>query len=126
MVIKFAAVPKSQFLDSDVTIAASMFKNVFGESAATKALPALVAISALGHLLGIAFTVRMLLLPLSPNLLNPKYRSSRDPGTRQRWHLPLPKHYHAEPAFPHSHSRAVCPPSGNNYFYLRTAGRGSI
>lgn len=58
---KFAAVPKEQFLHSEVTIAASMFKNIFGDSAATTALPALVAISALGHLLGIAFTVRTFL-----------------------------------------------------------------
>ncbi|KAL4782555.1 amino acid transporter [Aspergillus varians] len=53
----FSAVPKEEFIHSDTTIAASMFKNIFGESAAVKALPALVAISALGHLLGIAFTV---------------------------------------------------------------------
>lgn len=126
MVTKFAAVPKDQFLHSDVTIAAYMFNNIFGESAATKALPALVAISALGHLLGIAFTVRMLLPLRSPILPNAKSRSSRDPGTRQRWHRPLPKRCHAEPAVPHPHSRAVCPPSGNNYFHLRTAGRGGI
>lgn len=46
-------------MDSDLTIAASLFKNVFGHSAAVKALPALVAISAIGHLLGVAFTVCM-------------------------------------------------------------------
>jgi hypothetical protein len=55
---QFAAVPKEEFISSKITIAASLFENVFGHSAATKALPALVAISALGHLLGIAFTVR--------------------------------------------------------------------
>jgi hypothetical protein len=55
---QFAAVPKQEFISSKITIAASLFQNVFGHSAATKALPALVAISALGHLLGIAFTVR--------------------------------------------------------------------
>ncbi|RJE25471.1 Amino acid permease [Aspergillus sclerotialis] len=54
----FAAVPKAEFLHSDVTIAASMFKNIFGDSAAITALPVLVAISALGHLLGVAFTVQ--------------------------------------------------------------------
>lgn len=54
----FAAVSKDDFLHSDITIAATLFRNVFGESAATRVLPALVAISAIGHLLGIAYTVR--------------------------------------------------------------------
>ncbi|KAJ5852530.1 uncharacterized protein N7529_011915 [Penicillium soppii] len=53
----FAGVSREEFKASDLTIAASLFKNVFGESAASKALPALVALSAIGHLLGIAFTV---------------------------------------------------------------------
>lgn len=54
----FAAVSKEDFLNSDITIAATLFRNVFGESAGTRALPALVAISAVGHLLGIAYTIR--------------------------------------------------------------------
>ncbi|KAF7520282.1 hypothetical protein G7054_g12828 [Neopestalotiopsis clavispora] len=53
----FAAVPKEAFIQSDVTVAATLFNNVFGKSAGTRALPALVALSALGHLLGIAYTV---------------------------------------------------------------------
>ncbi|KAJ5682387.1 hypothetical protein N7462_005552 [Penicillium macrosclerotiorum] len=52
----FAGVPREEFLSSDLTIAASLFNNVFGHSAAVKALPALVAISAIGHLLSVAFT----------------------------------------------------------------------
>ncbi|GLI73961.1 hypothetical protein PoHVEF18_002193 [Penicillium ochrochloron] len=54
-----AGVSRAEFLSSGLTIAASLFNNVFGHSAAVKALPALVAISAIGHLLGVAFTVRM-------------------------------------------------------------------
>ncbi|GAB1216947.1 hypothetical protein ATERTT37_006168 [Aspergillus terreus] len=68
---KFAAVPKEQFLHSEVTIAASMFKNIFGDSAATTALPALVAISALGHLLGIAFTVPRVIQELGKDDIAP-------------------------------------------------------
>lgn len=54
---QFAGVSREDFLSSDLTIAASLFNNVFGQSAAVKALPALVAISAIGHLLSVAFTV---------------------------------------------------------------------
>jgi len=54
---QFAGVSREDFLSSDLTIAASLFNNVFGQSAAAKALPALVAISAIGHLLSVAFTV---------------------------------------------------------------------
>ncbi|TDZ39286.1 High-affinity methionine permease [Colletotrichum spinosum] len=61
----FAAVPKEDFIAAKVTVAATLFKNVFGESAGTKALPALVALSALGHLLGVAFTVPRLLQELA-------------------------------------------------------------
>jgi hypothetical protein len=55
---QFSGVSREEFENSDLTIAASLFKNVFGESAGAKVLPALVAISAVGHLLGVAFTVR--------------------------------------------------------------------
>lgn len=55
----FAGVSREEFKHSNLTIAASLFNNVFGHSAAVKALPALVAISAIGHLLGVAFTVCM-------------------------------------------------------------------
>lgn len=57
----FAGVSREEFESSNLTIAASLFNNVFGESAAVKVLPALVATSAIGHLLGIAYTVRMYL-----------------------------------------------------------------
>ncbi|KAF4975939.1 hypothetical protein FZEAL_7333 [Fusarium zealandicum] len=53
----FAAVSKEEFRNAEVTVAATLFRNIFGDTAAVKALPALVALSALGHLLGIAFTV---------------------------------------------------------------------
>ncbi|KAI8306375.1 High-affinity methionine permease [Colletotrichum sp. SAR11_240] len=55
----FAAVPKEAFIAAKVTVAATLFENVFGPSAGAKALPALVALSALGHLLGVAFTIRI-------------------------------------------------------------------
>ncbi|KAK7433025.1 hypothetical protein QQZ08_000498 [Neonectria magnoliae] len=61
----FAAVSKEEFLEAKVTVAATLFKNLFGESAGTKALPALVALSALGHLLGVAFTVPRILQELA-------------------------------------------------------------
>ncbi|RAO65857.1 uncharacterized protein BHQ10_001869 [Talaromyces amestolkiae] len=70
-VITFAAVPKEDFISSKITIAASLFRNVFGDSAATKALPALVAISALGHLLGIAFTVPRVIQELAKDGVTP-------------------------------------------------------
>ncbi|KAL2213206.1 amino acid transporter [Sarocladium strictum] len=57
----FAAVSKEQFLTSEVTVAATLFQNVFGPSAGTKVLPVLVALSALGHLLGVAFTIPRLI-----------------------------------------------------------------
>lgn len=55
---QFAAVPKGEFKTAKVTVAASLFKNIFGDKAGAQALPVLVALSALGHLLGVAFTVR--------------------------------------------------------------------
>ncbi|KAB8229493.1 amino acid/polyamine transporter I [Aspergillus alliaceus] len=67
----FAAVPKEEFTNSNITIAASLFKNVFGDSAGSKALPALVAISAIGHLLGIAYTVPRVLQELAKDGITP-------------------------------------------------------
>lgn len=61
----FAACSKEQFRTSSITIAATMFGNVFGDTAATKALPALVSISALGHLIGIAKTVPVVIQELA-------------------------------------------------------------
>ncbi|KAJ5728998.1 uncharacterized protein N7483_003506 [Penicillium malachiteum] len=51
----FAGVSREDFLGSNITIAATLFRNVYGESAAVKALPVLVALSAIGHLLSVAF-----------------------------------------------------------------------
>ncbi|GAB1194243.1 hypothetical protein APSETT444_003487 [Aspergillus pseudonomiae] len=68
---QFAAVPTEEFTHSNITIAASLFRNVFGNSAATKALPALVAISAVGHLLGIAYTVPRVLQELAKDGITP-------------------------------------------------------
>ncbi|KAF6836445.1 amino acid transporter [Colletotrichum plurivorum] len=61
----FAAVPKEAFIAAKVTVAATLFENVFGPSAGAKALPALVALSALGHLLGVAFTIPRVLQELA-------------------------------------------------------------
>ncbi|RAL65394.1 hypothetical protein DID88_000962 [Monilinia fructigena] len=61
----FAGVSKAEMTAAKVTVAASLFKNIFGESAGTKALPVLVALSALGHLLGVAFTVPRLIQELA-------------------------------------------------------------
>ncbi|RDW56405.1 hypothetical protein BP6252_14166 [Coleophoma cylindrospora] len=62
---KFAGVPKNTFKAAKVTVAASLVENVFGKSAGAKALPILVALSALGHLLGVAFTVPRILQELA-------------------------------------------------------------
>ncbi|KAJ5091616.1 hypothetical protein NUU61_006486 [Penicillium alfredii] len=67
----FAGVSREDFKKSDLTIAASLFQNVFGESAAAKVLPALVAISAIGHLLGIAFTVPRVIQELAKDGVMP-------------------------------------------------------
>ncbi|KAJ5224731.1 uncharacterized protein N7469_008234 [Penicillium citrinum] len=67
----FAGVSREDFLSSDLTIAASLFNNVFGQSAAVKALPALVAISAIGHLLSVAFTVSRVLQELAKDGVTP-------------------------------------------------------
>ncbi|KAF4950322.1 hypothetical protein FSARC_13240 [Fusarium sarcochroum] len=61
----FAAVSKEDFLEAKVTVAATLFQNMFGNTAAVKALPSLVALSALGHLLGIAFTVPRIIQELA-------------------------------------------------------------
>ena len=61
----FAGVTKEQFKTSSVTVAASLFTNVFGDTAGTKALPALVSLSALGHLIGIAKTVPVVIQELA-------------------------------------------------------------
>ncbi|KZF19186.1 methionine permease [Xylona heveae TC161] len=67
----FAGVPRKEFIASDLTIAATLFRNVFGQTAASKALPALVAISAIGHLLGIAYTVPRVIQELAKDGITP-------------------------------------------------------
>ncbi|KAJ5204483.1 uncharacterized protein N7498_005362 [Penicillium cinerascens] len=67
----FAGVSRDEFLGSDLTIAASLFKNVFGQSAAVKALPALVAISGIGNLLSGAFTVSRVIQELAKDGITP-------------------------------------------------------
>ena len=64
----FAAIPRDQLLSSGMTIAGRFFLNVknyafnsvdlqvFGDNSATHALPALIAVSALGNVIAVVFT----------------------------------------------------------------------
>lgn len=138
----FAAVTKEQMLASKVTIAATLFKNMFGDSAGTKALPALVSLSALGHLLGIAFTVRTYLFcflccyrsvitffflpqrrcPLLPKVLT-TLPSPRHPGTLQRRRHALFQHPHEQPPVQDSHQRPRPALPRQRALHLRAARR---
>lgn len=51
----FAAIPKTELANSGVIVAGLFFKNVFGDSAGARALPAFVAISNLGNVLAVSF-----------------------------------------------------------------------
>ncbi|CEI66010.1 High-affinity methionine permease [Fusarium venenatum] len=51
----FAAIPKSDLAKSEVIVAGLFFRNVFGESAAARSLPAFVALSNLGNVLAVSF-----------------------------------------------------------------------
>ncbi|PVH93286.1 high-affinity methionine permease-like protein [Periconia macrospinosa] len=51
----FAAIPKSELANSEVIVAGVFFKNVFGDSAAARSLPAFVALSNLGNVLAVSF-----------------------------------------------------------------------
>jgi amino acid transporter len=51
----FAAIDKSELAKSEVLVAGLFFRNVFGDSAAARALPAFVAISNLGNVLAVSF-----------------------------------------------------------------------
>jgi amino acid transporter len=51
----FAAIPKEELANSEVIVAAIFFKNVFGDSAGTRSLPAFVALSNLGNVLAVSF-----------------------------------------------------------------------
>ncbi|KAK1959758.1 amino acid permease [Colletotrichum sublineola] len=69
----FAAIPKTELATSEVIVAGVFFRNVFGNGAAARALPAFVAISNLGNVLAVSFAHARLnqelgkegLLPLS-------------------------------------------------------------
>ena len=51
----FAAIPKSELATSEVIVAGVFFKNVFGDSAGARSLPAFVALSNLGNVLAVSF-----------------------------------------------------------------------
>lgn len=51
----FAAIPKTELAKSEVIVAGLFFKNVFGDSAAARSLPAFVALSNLGNVLAVSF-----------------------------------------------------------------------
>ncbi|KAF2712695.1 amino acid transporter [Pleomassaria siparia CBS 279.74] len=51
----FAAIPKEQLANSEVIVAAVLFRNIFGDSAAARSLPAFVALSNLGNVLAVSF-----------------------------------------------------------------------
>ncbi|KAK4129865.1 amino acid transporter [Trichocladium antarcticum] len=69
----FAAIPKSDLATSEVIVAGLFFKNIFGDSAGARTLPAFVALSNLGNVLAVSFAHARLnqefgkegLLPLS-------------------------------------------------------------
>ncbi|KAF3933929.1 hypothetical protein ABW19_dt0206063 [Dactylella cylindrospora] len=51
----FAAIPKEELAKSEVIVAGIFFRNVFGNSAGARALPAFVALSNLGNVLAVSF-----------------------------------------------------------------------
>lgn len=51
----FAAIPKSDLAKSEVIVAGLFFRNVFGDSAGARSLPAFVALSNLGNVLVVSF-----------------------------------------------------------------------
>ncbi|KAI1076893.1 amino acid transporter [Whalleya microplaca] len=51
----FAAISKKDLATSEVLVAGLFFRNVFGDSAAARALPAFVALSNLGNVLAVSF-----------------------------------------------------------------------
>ncbi|KAL6354973.1 hypothetical protein LRP88_12331 [Fusarium phalaenopsidis] len=51
----FAAIPKSDLAKSEVIVAGLFFRNIFGQSAAARSLPAFVALSNLGNVLAVSF-----------------------------------------------------------------------
>ena len=51
----FAAIPKGDLAKSEVIVAGLFFRNMFGESAAARSLPAFVALSNIGNVLAVSF-----------------------------------------------------------------------
>lgn len=51
----FAAIPKADLAASEVIVAGLFFRNVFGDSAGARALPAFVALSNIGNVLAVSF-----------------------------------------------------------------------
>lgn len=51
----FAAIPKYDLANSEVIVAGVFFRNVFGDSAGARSLPAFVALSNLGNVLAVSF-----------------------------------------------------------------------
>ena len=51
----FAAIPKTDLAKSEVIVAGLFFRNVFGNSAGARSLPAFVALSNLGNVLAVSF-----------------------------------------------------------------------
>lgn len=51
----FAAIPKADLAKSEVIVAGLFFRNVFGDSAGARSLPAFVALSNLGNVLAVSF-----------------------------------------------------------------------
>ncbi|TIC22551.1 putative methionine permease [Wallemia mellicola] len=61
----FAGVSIAQFRDNGVTVAGSLFLNVFGDKAGNQVLPVLVALSALGHLISMSKSISVVLQVLA-------------------------------------------------------------
>ena len=51
----FAVIPKTDLAKSEVIVAGLFFRNVFGNSAGARTLPAFVALSNLGNVLAVSF-----------------------------------------------------------------------
>ncbi|KAF2756904.1 amino acid transporter [Pseudovirgaria hyperparasitica] len=51
----FAAIPKRDLAESEVIVAGLFFRNIFGNSAGARSLPAFVALSNLGNVLAVSF-----------------------------------------------------------------------
>ena len=51
----FAVIPQKDLAESEALVAALFFRNMFGDSSATRALPAIVSLSNLGNVLAVSF-----------------------------------------------------------------------